>query len=67
MNIFENVANNYAAYKNNDYIFFVSSYNLHKINLKNNNDTINDSVLINNISLKLVNVSNFINISYYNN
>jgi len=67
LNIFENVANNYAAYKNNDYIFFVSSYNLHKINLKNNNDTSNDSVLINNISLKLDNGSNFINISYYNN
>ena len=32
-NIYENTANNYAGYNNDTYLFFVSSCNLHKINL----------------------------------
>lgn len=64
-NIYEEVANNYAGYNNDEYLFFVSSCNLHKINLTNEqNETDTD---INSMSSNLDNASNFINISYYNN
>ena len=64
-NIYEEVANNYAGYGDDAYLFFVSSCNLHKINLTNEqHETDTD---INSMSSNLDSGSNFINISYYNN
>ena len=64
-NIYEILANNYAGYKDDKYLFFVSSSNLHKINLTNEQD--DTDININNMSSNLDSGSNFINISYYNN
>jgi hypothetical protein len=64
-NIYEEQANNYAGYNNNEYLFFVSSCNLHKIDLANERD--DTDIKINNKSSNLDSGSNFINISYYNN
>tara|TARA_B110001450_G_scaffold10135_1_gene10008 strand:+ start:2185 stop:3897 length:1713 start_codon:yes stop_codon:yes gene_type:complete len=67
-NIYEEVANNYAGYSNDEYLFFVSSCNLHKIDLANDEDEDVNATDINitNTSSNLDSGSNFINISYYN-
>lgn len=64
-NIYKEVANNYARYNNDEYLFFVSSCNLHKINLTNGED--DSDININNMSSILDSGSNFINISYHKN
>ena len=66
-NIYREIANNYAGYSNDDYLFFVSSSNLYKINLTNELNETDDIILNNKSSSNLNNGSNFINISYYNN
>ena len=66
-NIYKEVANNYAGYRNDSYLFFVNSSNLYKINLTNELNETGDIIFNNKSSSNLNNGSNFINISYYNN